>query len=53
MSNESMQAVYDAAKKFLEDAQNLDVLKAAIAAHDETPAETPTPEPAPPEQPAP
>ena len=43
MSNESMQAVYEAAKLFLEDTQNLEVLKAAIAAHDR--ASRPKPKP--------
>ncbi len=53
MSNETMQSVYDAAKAFIEDVQNLPLLRDAIAAHDAAPAEPAEPAPAEPAEPAP
>jgi len=34
MSNETIQAIYDAAKRFTEDVENLAGLRSAIEAHD-------------------
>lgn len=62
MSNETIQAIYDAAKRFTEDVENLAGLRSAIEVHDAAvaaeppaaaPAEPATPaEPAAPETPA-
>ncbi|TML42807.1 MAG: hypothetical protein E6G19_13485 [Actinobacteria bacterium] len=46
MSNETMQAIYDAAKRFTEDVENLGGLRSAIEAHDAAEGASATPEPA-------
>ncbi len=46
MSNATIQAIYDAAKRFTEDVENLAGLRSAIEAHDAEVAADPAPEPA-------
>lgn len=59
MSNETLQAVWDAAKAFVNDTEQLAGLRAALTAHDESEASEATPEAteepaaAPAEEPAP